>query len=344
MAGACTGRDRGANMRAAVVDTGTFSVCEVDDPTPGPDDLILEVSACGICGSDIKTAPFLPAGTIMGHEFSGTVVAAGSEVAARWQIGTPATAMPVSGCGTCLSCVCGDVARCTRVEAFGLGGRAGGFAEYIRVSARETVRFDGAPTAVGAVTEPLAVGLHAVARGAIKPGHRVLIVGAGPVGIAILLWAVRQGVDEIVVSDPVASRRTSAVLYGASSVVDPTADHPGEGFDVVFECVGSRGMIAACLESVAPRGRIVVAGVCLEEDGFMPVAGVVKDIDMSFVSYYTRQEFTLAAKLLQHSRIDVSDFITGRGGLDDLGRLITELGSPSNQQKVLIEPQQVLVG
>src|SRR5690606_223988 len=122
------------------------------------------------------------------------------------------------------------------------------------------------------------------------------------------------------------------------SVVDPTAEELGGPFDVVVECVGARGMVGTALDLVAPRGRIVIAGVCVEEDPFMPVVGVMKEVDMAFVSYYTRQEFTLAATLLGSGRLEAASMVTGRVGLGDLDAAVAELSSASQQRKVLVVP------
>lgn len=326
-------------MRAAVLQGGRFVVREVPDPSPGPGQLLLRVAACGICGSDLKAAPRLPDGTVMGHEFAGELVALGPDVAGEWRIGAPVVSMPVIGCGTCADCVLGDVARCPQGQHLGVGGGAGAFAEYVVVGARESVVLgDAVPLAPGALVEPLAVGLHAVVRARIGAGDRVLVIGAGPVGLATLLWASRLGVGELVVSDPLASRREAAGGYGATAVVDPTTEELGGPFDVVIECVGARGMVATALDVVAPRGRVVIAGVCVEEDAFVPVVGVVKEVDMAFVSYYTRQEFTLVATLLGSGRLDAGALVTGRVGLAELDETVAELSSASGQRKVLVVP------
>ena len=330
-------------MRAAVMADGKFSIGEVRDPTPGPADLVLRVIACGLCGSDIKAAPMAPDGAILGHEFVGEVVAAGTEAASDWEVGRAAVSMPLAGCGTCLSCVTGDVARCGRAEFLGLGARDGGFAEYIRVSARESVPFDGgAPLSDGALVEPLAVGLHAVTRAGLSAGNRALVLGGGPVGMAVVIWLRRLGVTEIVVSDPAAGRRATALSLGATAVIDPETTTMADGFDVVFECVGVPGLIDSALAAVAPRGRIVVAGVCMTHESFMPLVGVVKDVDMSFVSYYTRQEFRQVAELLRAGNIDLSAFVTGETSLDAIEGALDGVRTPSALAKIVVHPARVI--
>lgn len=327
-------------MRAAVRESGSFVVREVLDPEPGPDQLLLQVAACGICGSDLKARGWMADGTIMGHEYAGTVVAAGADVAGAWPVGTPATALPVLGCGRCADCGVGDPARCAQGAAIGVGGAPGGFAELVVVSAAEAVALPpGLDPVLGALVEPLAVGLHAVNRARVAPGDRVLVVGAGPVGLAVALWAARAGAVEVVVSDPSAARRELAGALGATTVVDPTATELGAAYDVAVECVGIPGMLGTVLDALASRGRGVVAGVCADPDPVSPLAGVVKDVELHFVSYYRRAEFAAAARLLGAGRLPEAErMVSRRVGLEDLEEAVTRLEASAEDAKVLVVP------
>src|SRR3954463_5561274 len=180
-------------MRAAVLnDAHQLEVAEVPDPSPGAGELVLQVTACGICGSDLKLRPSMPAGLVMGHEFCGDIVATGADTDTHWREGQHVTALPVIGCGRCLVCIAGEPAHCEQADLGGVGGSPGGFAEYVRVHQRETVALPEAiPPALGALVEPLAVGLHAVERARIRAGDKVLVVGAGPVGLSVIAWGAR---------------------------------------------------------------------------------------------------------------------------------------------------------
>lgn len=334
-------------MRAAVISNGTFRVDDVADPEPGDGELVLRVAATGICGSDLSTAPFLPDGRIMGHEFAGEVVATGPGLT-DW-LGAPVASMPVIGCRACRACLVGDVARCPAARTLGLGVLAGSLAEFVLVGAAESVRLDRLPGARevtgndaglgdAALTEPLAVGLHAVTRASIAPGDRVLVIGAGPVGLAALAWLSRSSAGEIVCSDPVPERLVAATDLGATSTTTPDAVSASEPFDVVIECVGKPGIVATALECVAPGGRIVVAGVCLTPDEFMPVAAVVKEVSMHFVSYYTKAEFVTAATSVMNGSIDPGLLVSRTAGLDDLTEIFATLSAPNKERKVLIRP------
>ncbi|MBD0861048.1 alcohol dehydrogenase catalytic domain-containing protein [Gordonia sp. zg691] len=329
-------------MRAAVTGPGGFEVAEVADPAPGAGEMVLRVSANGVCGSDLSTAPFLPAGTIMGHEFAGEVVAVGPDDGGSraFGVGDLVASMPVIGCHRCRACLTGDVARCPSVRTLGLGVLPGALAEFVVVGAAESVRLDDVDPVDGALVEPLAVGLHAVTRASIRPGDRALVLGAGPVGLAVLHWLSRGVAAEAVCSDPSPGRRAAALDLGASTVCTPeeVPDHVRGGVDVVIECVGKPGMIAAALDAAATHGRIVVAGVCLSEDTFMPVAGVVKEVSMNFVSYYTKSEFDAAAAELGKGAIGSSTFVSDVVGLDAVDRVFTDLSRPNDHRKVLISP------
>ncbi len=328
---------------------GGFVVEHRPDPTPGPGELVLRVAANGICGSDLSTAPLLPAGTIMGHEFAGEVVGIGPadpDVPHAFRVGDAVAAMPVIGCHRCRACLTGDVARCPSARTLGLGVLPGGLAEFAVVGAAESVLLDDIDPVDGALVEPLAVGLHAVTRASVRPGDRVLVLGAGPVGLAALHWVSRGVATELVCSDPSPGRRAAALDLGASAVCAPD-ELPAQvesGFDVVVECVGKPGMIASALDVVATHGTVVIAGVCLSPDTFMPVAGVVKEITMHFVSYYTKREFDTAAAELNKGAIGSSTLVSGIVGLDETDRVVRELSAPNDHRKVLIAPGVSTVG
>ena len=326
-------------MRAAVVNAQhSFDIVEVPDPSPGPGELVLRVHACGICGSDLKAVDNMPVGLVMGHEFCGEVVAVGADID-NWRPGARVSALPLIGCGVCAACITGDVAHCQRVDMVGVGGSSGAYAEFVRVAARETfvlpepITFDA-----GALVEPLAVGLHAVARAAIEPGDDVLIVGGGPVGLAVALWARHHGAREVVVSDPVAHRRATALLVGATAVIDPSTTTFDRAYPVVFECVGTPGMIALCVNATSVHGKVLVVGVCTKPDTFVPVLALIKELSMLFVVYYRRQDFAITTDLLAQGRLPIDAFITGTVGLDGFAAAFAELKQPTKQCKILVKP------
>jgi (R,R)-butanediol dehydrogenase/meso-butanediol dehydrogenase/diacetyl reductase len=327
-------------MRAAVLnDSHQLEVTDVPDPSPGPGELVLQVTACGICGSDLKLRPSMPAGLVMGHEFCGEIVATGADTDARWTVGRRVTALPLIGCGRCLACLAGEPAHCEQADMVGVGGSAGGFAEYVRVDQRETVALpESIDPALGALVEPLAVGLHAVERAHIRSGDKVLVVGAGPVGLSVIAWAARSGASELVVSDPSAVRRDAAAQFGATRTLDPSVERLEPRYDVVIECVGLPGITDTCIGASVRHGHVVIAGVCTKPDPYIPIAALVKELTVDFVVYYTRREFFSVAGTLAGDAIDAAAFVTKRVGLEGADDAFTELIEAKDQRKILVLP------
>ena len=327
-------------MRAAVLNADhDLEVAEVADPTPNAGDLVLRVTACGICGSDLKLRPVMPSGLLMGHEFCGEVVEVGSD-AGEWREGQHVTALPLFGCGHCLACLAGETAHCEQVDMVGVGGSPGGFAEYVRVDGRETVALpESLDPALGALVEPLAVGLHAVERSLPHAGDRALVIGAGPVGLAVMTWLAHFGVRELVVSDPSAVRRAAAEEFGATRTIDPTVEQLEPRYDLVVECVGLPGMTDACIGAATTHGRVTIAGVCTHPDPYVPIGAVIKEISMAFAVYYTRREFFSVVDALARGTVDAAPFVTERVGLAGANAAFHELTDAKEQRKILVLPE-----
>ena len=339
-------------MRAAVFKGAGhgLAVETIATPQPGPHQLILRVRACGICGSDLHmteshSSIVLPAGAVMGHEFSGEVAAIGAALKGRFREGDRVVGFPyLCSCETPCAYPGYNGDRCPTGLPIGLGQHNGAFADYVRVGGTgarplpDTVSFEE-----GALVEPLAVGLHAVEKGRVQRGDTVLIVGAGPVGLAIALWCRFSGARHIIVSERAPARRTLAETFGASDVLDPALPLmrqvqaiAGKGPDVIFECVGLPGMIDEMMR-IAPRGcRIVVAGLCQGLDTITPLRGVMKELTLQFVVAYTSREFDMVIEMIARDRIDALALITDRIALDDVPEAFERLRTPSSQCKVMV--------
>ncbi len=333
-------------MRAVVSRTpGELVVADVPEPHAGPGRAVLRVLSCGICGSDLHLHQhkLLGPGAIMGHEFCGEVV----EPAGALKTGERVCAIPNFSCGTCDRCRSGLGFYCATQEPIGLGLPNGGFAEYVAIAAHEAVRVPASVSAeLAALTEPLAVGLHAVNASRMRRGERCLVVGAGPIGLSIALWARHFGAREVIVSERAAGRRALAERLGATRVVDPLHEDlaaalersaPG-GPDVVFEAVGAPGLIDECMSRVRFRGRVVVAGVCMTPDAITPLAGIGKEAALQFVLAYEKDDFQYTLDMLDQERIDPSALITDRVGLAGVPAAFAALATPEAQGKVLASP------
>lgn len=341
-------------MRAAIFkEMGKpLAIENVGEPEPGPHDLVLRVRNCGICGSDLHmTEPTsimpLALGSIMGHEFAGEVVEVGREAATRWKPGDRVAGFPYICCGDASPCknfVFGS-AMCGKGISIGLGQSPGAYAEFVRVGASGAYRLpDSVSFREGAMVEPLAVGLHAVDMARMPRGATVLVVGAGPVGLATMLWAKFLGARHVIVSERAEVRRGMAARFGATDSVDPSMPLTpqvekiaGRGPDIIFECVGAPGLIGAAMMD-APRGcRIVVAGVCQQPDTIMPLMGIMKELELQFVLGYRPADFDYVIAMIASDRIDVAPMVTDVVDLDGLPAAFEALRKPTHQCKVMLE-------
>lgn len=195
---------------------------------------------------------------------------------------------------------------------------------------------DGLDLKYAALTEPLAVGAHAVRAAGNLLGARVLVIGAGPIGLAVTMFAQLAGAKQVVVSEIAAGRRAKAAAIGAK-VVDPATEKP-EPAEIIFECVGVPGLLGQCIDLATLRGSIVVVGVCRGEDTIFPRVALRKELSIRFVLGYTKDEFAMVLDMLASGRIDPAPLITGTIGLDELPAMFEALRKPGNHAKVLIDP------
>lgn len=332
-------------MRAAVFHRPGESLTIEDRQTPSarPGDIVLKVAYCGICGSDLHATEPSPTslepGTVLGHEYAGIVT---ESAAAGFAPGDRVIGLPLQECDDCRPSGQGCRDRlgilCPRNKIIGLAASVpGGYAEYLRMPAHHALKVpDGVDLKHAALAEPLSVGLHAVQAAGSLLGKRVLIVGAGPIGLAVTMFARLAGARDIVVSEIGAARRAKAATLGAT-VIDPTVDKPSAA-DVIFECVGVPGLLRQCMDIAPLRGQIVVVGVCRGEDTIFPRVAIRKELSIRFVLGYTADEFAMVLDLLASGRIDPSPLITGIIGLDQVPDTFEALRKPGDHAKVLIDP------
>ena len=310
-------------------------------PSPATGEVKIRVHWCGICGSDLHeylAGPILipvnepdpltgkKAPVILGHEFSGEIAEVGGGVTGI-EIGDRVTASPLRFCGECFWCRRGETHICERRAATGVKAD-GGFAEYVNVPAYGIHKL---PPEISyeeaALTEPLAVGLHAVRKSGIRPGGDVVIVGAGAIGLAALQAAKALGAGRIMVAEVVKTRKEYAQKLGAWTVLDPSeVDVPAEvmkitdgvGADIGFECVGSSKTATLVLDSVRRGGKMIVLGVFEKpaEINYNSCVFFEKEIIGSIA--YNHDDFSSALSFLVDRRLEASSMITGRIGLDHL--------------------------
>jgi (R,R)-butanediol dehydrogenase/meso-butanediol dehydrogenase/diacetyl reductase len=322
-------------------------------PQPEPGDLIVKVAYCGICGSDVHATdpgPFqIGTGTVLGHEFSGEVV---ESRAAGFTPGDRVIGIPVRPCDPCRAeggeCRDHMGIRCPKARVVGMSPPVpGAYAEYVRIGARQVLRIpDGVDDRAAALAEPLAVGAHAVRAAGPLLGKRVLVVGAGPIGNATVVFARASGARDVVVSELDDTRRTRAVKLGATAVIDPAdgaldpafRDLTGGPPEVIFECVGAVGLIQQCIELAAPSGTIVVVGVCRVEDRVFPRRAITKELRLQFVLGYVAEDFALALDLLRSGRFDIDSMVSAVVSFAELPDVFEALRRPNPFGKVLLDP------
>ncbi|HUN43543.1 MAG TPA: alcohol dehydrogenase catalytic domain-containing protein [Acetobacteraceae bacterium] len=342
-------------MRAAVFhrEGSPLSIEDRQTPTARPGEVVLRVAYCGICGTDLhateKSAVPLEPDTVLGHEFSGTVA---ESAAPGWQQGDRIIGLPLVECDDCrplggcrdrLGILCG------RTKVIGLAADApGGYAEYLTLPAHNALRVpDAVDLREAALTEPLSVGAHAVRLAGGLLGARVLVIGGGPIGLAVTLFARAAGARHLVVSELDSVRRERAAMLGAGATIDPATGPVGPAFariaggapDVIFECVGAPGLLRQCIEVAPVHGRIIVVGVCRHEDAILPRIAIRKELMVQFALGYTRDEFALVLDMLAARRIDCSALVSDVVGLDALPEMFESLRRPNPRAKVLIDPR-----
>lgn len=336
-------------MRALVYrGPGVLEPAEVADPVPEPPEVVVEVEAAGVCGTDhhlVAGELGVPAGTVPGHEIAGRVVAVGSGVEG-WAAGDRVVSYGQVVCGACRACRAGHENRCARPVGIGVA-RPGGFAELVAIPARCLVTLPaGVDPAVGAIaTDAIATPYHALtAVGGVQPGETVVIVGAGGLGLHAVGLARLLGAARIVVADPSAAARDLAVAAGADAVFDPGAhDRPGRalrelagGADAAFEFVGRAATVEMGLEALAPGGRLVVVGIGTERPRLPPVvrfAGMEIQVRGSFGS--TLAEIATVVDLVATRRIDTSRSVSARVGLEEAPGLF---GGAPGPARTVVEP------
>ncbi len=348
-------------MRAAIFQRPgeALAITTLKPPRCQGADLIVQIRGCGICGSDLHMAEVheasggmrpLPTGTVMGHEFCGEVVEVGKGAENRFRTGDRVTALPFIGCGTCQSCLSGAGHRCARVNYCGLGDLPGAYAEYMRVGAAEALPLPaGVDWFRGALVEPLAVALHAVHIARLSPGARVLVLGAGPIGLAVALWCRYFGAQHIVVCDKVAARLALAEKIGATATIDATRSNVIECFkretgarpDVVLECIGIPGAQQLAMDYCPAGGRVVVVGVCMALDTILPVKAISKELQINYVFMYRRQDFEITIDLMDRGRIDPSPLLTRTVSFTDLPAAFETLKTDKTACKVILDPTLV---
>lgn len=348
----------GDTMPAAVYQGNrTITVERLPVPDVGPDDVLLEVSHCGVCGSDLHMywEDWGRPGSTGGHEWSGTVVAVGGNVG-EWRPGDRAVGGPDRGChqSDCDPCAHGRTHLCRHKDKAGVTPHQGAFAAYKRADTNSLYRIpDGLDLRTASLTEPLAVAYHGVLAGRAKataPITRALVTGAGPIGLLTIAVLRELGINDITVSEPAPKRRDRAHEVGATSVVSPdqlpptpelpmdVVDRP---FQLAVDCSGRSDAMEAALGQLDRAGVLVLSGTGLKRPRLDSNRIILNELTITGSIEYTPQDYEDCLQMLAAGDLPVDlliepDDVPLSGMQDALGQLFAgELPG-----KVLIVPKE----
>jgi threonine dehydrogenase-like Zn-dependent dehydrogenase len=358
-------------MRAAIFRGGEIVVDTMPKPVPGAGQVLVKTLACGICGSDlharkhahrmVEMARHFPGrkpmdlsrDVVFGHEFCCEVLDYGPQTQRALKAGTRVCALPV-------------MMTAEGPQTIGYSNdNVGGYAEAMLLSEPLLLEVpNGLASEHAALTEPLAVGVHAVNKAAIAGGEVPLVIGCGPVGLAVIAALRIKGLHPIIAADYSPARRALAERMGADVVVDPRqrqpyttwAEHaamseeeraarppfqaylPAVRPALIFECVGVPGLLQQVFEGAPRDARIVVVGVCMESDRSEPMLGIMKELNVQYVLGYTPEEFAGSLRLLAEGQVDAASLVTGRVGIDGVAQAFEDLANPEAHTKIIVEP------
>src|SRR5699024_729667 len=326
---------------------GTVQLIEAPAPRPAPGEALLRVRYAGICGSDVQTfrgtQPFASYPRVPGHEFSAEIVEINGD-SARFAVGDVVTGVPYFEDGTCYSCRRGLINACVHNETMGVH-RDGAFQELITMPLDRLHSAQGVDPRDLALVEPFSIGYHAVLRGEVGTGDRVLVIGAGAIGLLTMLSAISRGA-EVWIADVVASRLELAARIGAggrvaltggtiSRVVDDATD--GDGFDVVCEATGLPVSFTNAIEAAAHGARLVLIGNGTREVTFNQSLLIKKELDV-LGSRNSAGVFDTLIDLLERKLVDVSPLRTAVIPADAAPQALEDAAAGSTSDiKVLIE-------
>ena len=326
-------------MRSAVF-YGKHQIKVQESPMPavGPRDVLIQVKACGICGTDVhifegdQGAAEVTPPTILGHEFSGVVTGIGGSVT-NCAVGDRVCIDPNCTCGACTPCRSGVAHYCEHMIGYGTTVN-GGFAEYCAVNERQVYKLGANTTfAMGAMTEPTACCLHGIDLCGIRPGHQVVVIGGGMIGLLMLQLAKLAGAAKIALLEPVESKREVAKTLGADVCIDPLHEDVKAALhaagltwvNTVIECVGRTSTIEQAIDIAGPKAVVMMFGLTKPDDtiAVKPFEIFKKELELksSYINPYTQKR---ALDLIDSGRLDVQSMVCDTCGLDKLAGILSD--------------------
>jgi L-iditol 2-dehydrogenase len=316
--------DISRTMRASVlVARGKVRVEERPVPVPADDEVLIKVASVGVCGSDVhyyregRIGDFVvDAPLVLGHEVSGRIVAVGAKVPDS-RVGERVAIEPQRPCRFCTQCAAGRYNLCPHMEFYATPPIDGAFQEYVTIQAPFAHPVPASVSDdVAALLEPLSVGIWASRKAEIVPGSRVLIAGAGPIGVITTQAAKAFGAAEVIVTDPVPERRAMAERFGATSTLDPLTESIADlGVDAFIDCSGATPAVRSGITAVRGAGTVVLVGMGADEIA-LPIPVIQnRELKVTGVFRYT-DTWPVATHLAATQQVDLASLVTGRFDLD----------------------------
>lgn len=334
----------------AIKDVKQFEIKDIEEPKANGKDVIMSVKKTGICGSDIHYwVSGSPKGLVMGHEYCGIVTDPGNREDLK--VGDRITALPVSPCGKCDACKSGNIQYCkeTWSHATGLSlTNPGALAPLMAVRPDMVIKVpENITDDEVAMTEPTAVGLHAVHLANIKVGDKVLVIGGGIIGLVSAMLAKMNGASLVVVSETNESRGEKAVkLNVADEWIDAKNEETvniltSKEFDVVIDCCGNAIAVNTALNVVKPGGTVVLVGVSMESINVYSILAVMRELTLKGAIAYTFDEFNTCLELMSKKQIDVLKFVDDVVSLEEVQTSYERLTSGVDGAiKILVDPNK----
>jgi L-iditol 2-dehydrogenase len=330
---------------STLMERGVVRLRSTPVPKVDPDQVLIEVAAVGVCGSDVhyfhegKIGDFIvEAPMILGHEASGVIVAVGSDVDPA-RIGERVAIEPQRACRVCEQCKHGRYNLCPFIEFYATPPIHGAFAQYAVIQADFAFPIpDSMSLEAAALCEPLSVGIWSNQKAGTGPGSRILIAGAGPIGIVVAQVARAFGASEIIVTDLAAERREIAIKFGATRVIDPAVEDVaslGLEVDAFIDASGAAPAVRAGIMAVKPAGRIVLVGMGAD-DATLPVTRIqVRELTLTGVFRYANT-WPLAIDLVASGRVDLDSLVTGRFGLEQVEEALGAAADPRTLKTLVL--------
>lgn len=325
-----------------------IEVADIKMPEVKEGEALLKIRYCGICGADVASytgnQPFTTYPRIPGHEFSAEIVEI-PENSQGLKVGDIVTANPYFNCGSCYSCQRGYVNCCTDNQTMGVQ-RDGSFCEYVAMPIERIIPGQGLSAQELALIEPFAIGYHALSRAHIEPTDKILIVGAGPIGLFALISAKLRGAT-VYVSDMLAGRLETALEYGADGVIDVSKQNlveemnritDGKGFDICVEACGLSTTFLNCIEAAAFAGTIILIGNGKKETSFLHSVLLKKELNVHGSRNAYTKDFKALIQLVASGKVDIMKMVSQIYPMQEADKAFKALThNDGSLKKVLIE-------